>query len=224
MGETETRREIVLEGPLYLDLAAGDPATKLDFERIFGRRAPVVVDIGAARARYFLNVAPHLPQVNFVGIEVAKKRVEAALAKLGARSLSNCRMAWGEARAFLRDRVPGGALAAATVLFPDPWPKKRHAKRRIFAQPPVADLIARAVAPGGLVLVKTDSAAYFEAILANFGADARFRQTADLAVALPGLAAFSLDRPEETKYEAEFREEGRAIYSTAFRRVAPGAG
>jgi tRNA (guanine-N7-)-methyltransferase len=214
MGETQVRREIVLEGPLFL---SGEGP--VDLERAFGRRAPVVLDIGAARARYFLNVAPHLAQVDFVGIEIAKKRVEAALAKLAQAGLSNCRMVWGHALEVLRERIAPGSVAAATVLFPDPWPKKRHAKRRIFAQAATADLIARAVAPGGLLLVKTDSASYFDAIAATFAARADFRAAPGLDVALPGLAPFSLDRPEETKYEAEFKDEGRPVYQAAFRRA-----
>jgi tRNA (guanine-N7-)-methyltransferase len=216
MGETQTRREIVLGGPLFVPL---EPGRRLDLEGIFGRRAPVLLDIGAARARYFLNVAPHIPQVNFLGVEVAKKRVESALAKLEEKGLRHCRMVWGEARALLRDWLPEGGLAAVTILFPDPWPKKRHAKRRIFAQPETAALVAGALAPGGLVLVKTDSIAYYQGIAAAFESGGRFRRTADLSVALEGLAPFSLDRPEETKYEAEFKDEGRAIYCVAFRRT-----
>jgi tRNA (guanine-N7-)-methyltransferase len=216
MGETQIRREIVLSGPLYLPLDGGRP---LDLERAFGRRAPVVLDIGAARARFFVNVAPHLSEVDFLGVEVRKKRVEFALRKLSEAGLWNCRMVWAEALFFLREWLSAGALAAATILFPDPWPKKRHAKRRIFASPETAALLARAIAPGGLVIVKTDSAAYFEAIAAAFSEGGRFRASRDFSVALPGLAAFSLDRPEETKYEAEFKDEGRAIYCAAFRRV-----
>jgi tRNA (guanine-N7-)-methyltransferase len=223
MGKTETRREIRLSGPFYLEapgtreLAA--PRPPLDFAAVFGRAAPVVLDLGAARARYFLNVAPHLREVDFIGVEIAKKRVEAALAKLAAARLANCRMIWGHALHVLEDGVAPGALAAVTVLFPDPWPKKRHAKRRIFAAPATAALVARALAPGGLALVKTDSASYAEAIAAAFGADPRLAPAADLAVALPGLAPFSLDRPEETQYEAAFKDEGRATYRMAFRRT-----
>jgi tRNA (guanine-N7-)-methyltransferase len=214
MGETQVRREIILEGPLYLE-----PAGRLDWERVFGRRAPVLVDIGAARARYFLNVGPHLPEVDLVGIEVAKKRVEKALEKLEAAGLgARARMLWGNAVSILRDHVAEGSLAAITVLFPDPWPKKRHAKRRIFQQPEIAALLASRLAPGGLVLIKTDAAAYFEPIRECFRAEASLGETGDLMVGVPGFPAFSLDWPEETKYEAEFRAEGRAIYRVAFRR------
>lgn len=217
MGETQTRREIVLGGPLFI--APGEATRPLDLAAIFGRRAPVVLDLGAARARYFLNVAPHLREVDFLGVEIAKKRVEAALAKLCAAGLANCRMIWGNVLDVLAESVAESSLAAVTVLFPDPWPKKRHAKRRIFAAPGTAALIARGLAPGGLALVKTDSASYFEAIAAAFAADARLAASADLVVAAPGLVHFSLDRPEETKYEAEFKDEGRAIYRAAFRRL-----
>ena len=217
MGETEIRREIFLEGPLYLDPA---PGTRLDWAQVFGRRAPVLIDIGAARARYFLNIGPHLPEVDLVGVEVAKKRVEKALEKLAEAGLgARSRMVWGDAFGFIRDHVASGSVAAITVLFPDPWPKKRHAKRRIFQQPDTAALFARALAPGGLLLVKTDAQAYFGPMCANFGACSLFEPTTDLAVRVPGLAGFSLDRPEETKYEAKWKAEGRAMYLAAFRRL-----
>ncbi|HVY60694.1 MAG TPA: hypothetical protein VHF22_03530, partial [Planctomycetota bacterium] len=101
-----------------------------------------------------------------------------------------------------------------------PWPKKRHAKRRIFEQPETAALVARALAPGGLLLVKTDSKAYFGPMRDNFAASPLLEPAADLEVSLPGLASFSLDRPEETKYETKWKAEGRAIFRAAFRRRA----
>lgn len=214
MGETQVRREIILEGPLYLV-----PEGTLDFERVFGRRAPVLIDIGAARARYFLNIGPHLPELDLVGIEVARKRVESALEKLeqaglGARS----RMVYGNAIPILQTHVADASAAAITVLFPDPWPKKRHAKRRIFAQPATAELFARVIAPGGLLLVKTDAEPYFGPMRDNFRASPHFEETPDLTIRVPGLAEVSLDRPEETKYEAMWKAEGRSIFQVAFRR------
>jgi tRNA (guanine-N7-)-methyltransferase len=216
MGETQVRREIVLEGPLLLV-----PEGRLDWERVFGRRAPVLLDIGAARARYFLNIGPHLPEVDLVGVEVAKKRVESALAKLEEAGLgARARMVWGDALRLLRDHVAPGSLAAVTVLFPDPWPKKRHEKRRIFAQPATAALIARGLAPGGLLLVKTDARAYFGPMRDAFGACADLERADDLTARVAGLPAFSLDRPEETKYETKWKAEGRAIFAAAYRRRA----
>lgn len=214
MGETQVRREIILEGPLYLI-----PEGRLDFERVFGRRAPVLVDIGAARARYFLNIGPHLPELDLVGIEVARKRVESALEKLEQAGLGRrSRMVYGNAIQVLEQHVADGSVAAITVLFPDPWPKKRHAKRRIFAQPQTAALFARVLAPGGLLLVKTDAEPYFGPMRDNFRAAPAFEETADLTIRVPGLAEVSLDRPEETKYETMWKAEGRSIFQVAFRR------
>jgi tRNA (guanine-N7-)-methyltransferase len=216
MGETQIRREIVLQGPLYLE-ATG----LLDWQQVFGRRAPVLIDIGAARARYFLNVGPHLPEVDLVGMEVAKKRVEKALEKLDQAGLgARSRMMWGNALHRIRDHVPERSVAAFTILFPDPWPKKRHAKRRIFQKPETVELLAKRLLQGGLVLVKTDAAAYFEGIRDAFAASPLLEMTDDLTVRAEGFAPFSLDWPEETKYEAEFKAEGRAIYRAAFRRKA----
>ena len=216
MAATQARRRIVLAGPLLLV-----PEGLLELARIFGRRAPVVCDIGAARARYFLNVAPQLPQVDFVGIEIVRKRVEKALEKLEAARLRNCRMICGNALQVLRDHIPPGSLAALTLLFPDPWPKKRHAKRRVFGREDTAALFSSALAPGGIIVVKTDSAPYCDAIASALASAPGLQRSDSLEVALPGLAPFSLDRPEETKYEAAFAAEGRAIYRVVFRKVSP---
>src|SRR5439155_32861 len=102
---------------LRLDVLGLAGLTEADFGNapVFGRRAPVLVDIGAARARYFLNVGPHLPEVDLVGIEVAKKRVEKALEKLAAAGLgARSRMLWGNAVPILRDHMAEGSLAAIT--------------------------------------------------------------------------------------------------------------
>jgi tRNA (guanine-N7-)-methyltransferase len=218
MGETQIRREITLGGPLLLTPEKG---TLLDWTRVFGRAGPVLVDIGAARARYFLNVGPKIPDVGLVGIEISKKRVERALellerAGLGARA----RMVWGNALVVIRDHVAPASVAAFTVLFPDPWPKKKHAERRIYRQPATVALLARRTAPGGLVLVKSDARAYFEGMRDAFAASPCFERSDDLVVRAEGTAPFSLDWPDETRYEEEWKKEGRAIHTAAFRRSA----
>jgi len=175
-----------------------------------------VVDIGAARARYFLAVAPALPQCDFVGIEVRKKRVEKALEKIGQAGLANCRMIFGEAEKVIRDHFQAASVAAFTILFPDPWPKKRHLKRRTYQRPEVVDRLARTLEPGGLILLKSDSRPYLDAICEAMAAHPRLgRSDGDLSI---GGGVASLDRPEETKYEALWKEEGREIHRAAFRR------
>lgn len=226
MGSTEVRREIVLGGPLYVD--AGEPLfprpdrpfppkilPRLDFDRIFGRSgAPLLVDIGAARAAYFLAVAPSLPEVSFLGIEKTKKRVEKACAKLEAAGLTNCRMLWGDAVPVLRVLFPDASVAAHLILFPDPWPKKKHAGRRSWQDPEVVREVVRTLEPDGLLILKSDARDYFERMAAAFGAAPALEPTSDLRI----RAGIDLDRAVETKYESTFRREGRAIRRAAFRK------
>jgi tRNA (guanine-N7-)-methyltransferase len=214
MSPTQRRREIVLSGALY-----AEPAGVFDPEAAFGRRAPLLIDVGAARARYFRNIAPRLPQVDMLGIEVARKRVEAALARLASKGITNCRMMCGDAQRILRDHIAPDSVAAISVLFPDPWPKKRHARRRLMHQPGFVRLLAERLAPGGLFLFKTDAVAYFDGGLATLLGEPLLAATRTLDVALRGLDAFSLELPDSTWYEEVWRSEGRHTYAAAFRRL-----
>ncbi|MHC4390181.1 MAG: tRNA (guanosine(46)-N7)-methyltransferase TrmB [Planctomycetota bacterium] len=211
---TQERREITLGGPLYVEPSSPGP---LEAESIFGRSAPLVIDIGAARARYFLNVAPAMPEVNFLGIEVKKIRVEAALERLAKHGLTNCRMMHGNAIALITDHIAPASVTAITVMFPDPWPKKRHAKRRLFHQPAVAQLLASRLQPGGLLLFKSDNRGYFEEAVHCFAADPELTPCKDLTARVEGVAPVDLDRPEESYYETKWREEGRDSFVQGFR-------
>ncbi len=208
------RRRIVLGGPLYV--SADRP---LRPQTVFGRHAPLLIDVGAARARYFRMVAPQLPQVDMLGIEVSKKRVEAALARLEADGLTNCRMMHGDVRRLFGPVIAPGQAAAITVLFPDPWPKRRHRHRRLMHDADFVRLLARMLAPGGLLLFKTDAFAYFDGALATLLDEPRLAATDSLEVALPDLAPFRLDVPDTTWYEEKWRAEGRHTYAAAFRRL-----
>lgn len=218
MGETQERREIVLGGPQFLQPA---PGTLVDWEQVFGRKGPVLIDIGAARARYFLSVGPKIPGVLLVGIEVVRMRIERALELLPKAGLGErARMMWGNALVQIRDHVPLASVSAFTILFPDPWPKKAHAERRIFQHASTIALLARRLKPGGLVLIKHDSKPYFDGQRASLAASPAFEETTDLTVRAEGEPTFSLDWPDETRYESEWKKEGRAIHTCAFRRLA----
>lgn len=217
MGRTETRRQITLEGPLYVDPPGG-----LDIESTFGRRGPLVVDVGAARARYLTRLAPCLPDVNFLGIEVSKKRVEAALKRLNRHDITNTRMMWGDARARVAEAIAPDSVAAFTVLFPDPWPKSSHAHRRLLHSHDMVNLLASRLQPSGVLLFKTDDAAYFEPALATFEACAELEHAEDLSVITEGFAPFSLAQEQPTYYETEWRRQGRSVYQAVFRKRASG--
>jgi len=213
---TEQRRPIILRGPLYVEAAAGEPIT---CARLFGDDRPLVVDVGAARARLFLNIAGDLPDVGFLGIELRRKRVESALARLEKHGLHNCRMAAGNAVEVIAERLQEASVAAFTVLYPDPWPKKRHAKRRIYRSRETAWLFASRLRPGGLLLFKSDVASYFDETRATFEKTPGLVPTDRAVFSVAGGPPVDLDRPQETYYERKWLDEGRSLFRACFRRT-----
>ncbi|MDX1515170.1 MAG: tRNA (guanosine(46)-N7)-methyltransferase TrmB, partial [Gammaproteobacteria bacterium] len=131
-----------------------DDWARLDLTRAFGRRAPVTAEIGFGMADALATMAERHPEGNYLGIEVYRPGIGAALRAIEARALENVRLVSADAVAVL-DALDEGSLAAALVFFPDPWPKKRHHKRRLI-QAPFVDLIATRLRPGGRFELATD--------------------------------------------------------------------
>ncbi len=132
-----------------------------DFACLFGRRAPLVLEIGFGNGEQLLYAARMEPAVDFLGIEVHRPGVGRAMNALAIEDLHNVRIYNHDAVDVLEQEIPVASLAGVRVYFPDPWPKKRHHKRRLI-QPPFVALLAARVAPGGLLHLATDWAAYAE--------------------------------------------------------------
>ena len=145
----------------------------LDLEQLFGRRAPVVVEIGFGNGAATWRMARQEPDVNFIGLEVHPPGVGHLLLALQERQLQNVRVAMTDAVAFLEQRLADECLSGVRIYFPDPWPKKRHHKRRII-QPAFVDLLARKLAPGGLLHLATDWVPYAEHMLEVLSASPSF--------------------------------------------------
>jgi tRNA (guanine-N7-)-methyltransferase len=144
----ETReREALPELLLKLEEPAEqDPV--LDWEAVFGNRQPVEIEIGIGKGRYLIAAAQAQPQTNFVGVEWASKYLRIALDRGQKRRLSNLRLVRADAREFVEFFVPAASARAFHLYFPDPWPKKRHHKRRLF-NASFLNEVARALEPGG---------------------------------------------------------------------------
>src|SRR4030042_1162348 len=136
---------------------------EIDFAQIFGRRAPVHVEIGSGKGTFLVHEAKARPEVNFLGIEWARKYYRHVGDRIGRWGLTNVRIVRGEAAAFLRDFVADESVDCFHIYFPDPWPKKRHHKRRFLQRSNVETLI-RCLRPGGTIHIATDHADYFEQI------------------------------------------------------------
>ena len=135
------------------------PDGPLEPEVAFGRRAPVVLEIGSGHGAAAIAFADAHPEVDVIAVEVHVPGVARMLAAAEEAGVDNLWVHPGDAVPLLTERVRPGSLDAVHLFFPDPWPKKRHAKRR-FLQQHTLDLLASRLAPGGVLLVATDHAGY----------------------------------------------------------------
>jgi len=178
------------------------PAVAPLWSFVFGNDHPVEVEIGPGRGDVLRAFATARPDVNFFGIEHARGAAEVLARRLDVLGLTNARVICGDAPCVLHRLVPPASIAAHHVYFPDPWPKRRHAKRRLFTPAFVADL-ERTLVPGGVVHVATDLAWLFDEIRAGL-LGARF-------VERPAIPAPA--RPT-TKFERKYAQAG--TYRAAF--------
>jgi len=189
------------------------PSAALDFAQLFGRAAPIVVEIGFGNGDYLLSRAQAEADKNFVGIEVHRPGVGRLLHRAEQMALPNVRVACHDAVEILRDAVKEQSLAEVVVYFPDPWPKKRHHKRRLI-QPEFAQLIATRLLPGGLFRLATDWANYAEQMLVVLNAEPLLRNRA----ADRGFSPRPPTRPT-TRFEARGERLGHQVFDLEFERA-----
>jgi tRNA (guanine-N7-)-methyltransferase len=186
---------------------------ELDLESLFGNDQPVIMEIGFGNGEATWQMASNEPGRNFLGVEVHKPGVGHLLLKIEEHHIGNLRIACEDAVELLRKRIPDQALSGVRIYFPDPWPKKRHHKRRIV-QRPFIDLLARKMNPGGILHLATDWEPYAAHILEVIRASAYFENLSPDGGAGP--------RPEwrpETKYEKRGERLGHGVYDLVFRRL-----
>ena len=188
-------------------------ASPLDLAALFGRKSPVVAEIGFGMGETTARIAAASPGTDFLAIEVHSPGVGSLLKQIGEAGLSNVRLIQHDAVDVLRDMVPPDCLAAIHVFFPDPWPKKRHHKRRLL-QPEFVELAASRLAPGGRLHVATDWQEYAEHVLAVLSASALLRNTET------GFAPRPAHRPE-TKFERRGLKLGHGVWDLLFTRASP---
>jgi tRNA (guanine-N7-)-methyltransferase len=176
--------------------------------------APTTLEIGFGNGDSLLAQALANPDRNFIGVEVHRPGVGRFLARVHQQELFNVRVFCADAVPLLEARIVPGSLDCVQVYFPDPWPKKRHHKRRLV-QSGFADLVARALGPCGRWLLATDWADYAEQMRDTLNAHAGFVNLAPDGGFLP--------RPPErmeTKFERRGRQLGHAVFDLAYQRKA----
>ena len=180
---------------------------------VFGRRAPVVVEIGFGRGDTLLDAAAARPERDHIGIEVHAPGIGYLLARAHDRGIGNIRIFFGDARELLRHRFCDRSLEEIRIWFPDPWPKARHHKRRLV-QPGFADLAASRLQPGGRILAATDNEDYALRMLSVFESSPTLEN-------LAGPGAFwsgPTERPR-TRFEERGRRQGANIRDLRFARA-----
>jgi tRNA (guanine-N7-)-methyltransferase len=205
-------REFKIEAPL-LRL---DPQTIeecVDWLAVFGGPGPVEVEIGIGKGRFLLQAATLRPDVLHLGVEWANRYLRLAERRALRRGLSNVRFARVDGRELICRAIPDASVSAYYVFYPDPWPKKRHHKRRFF-RPQTVDHLARTLLPGGCVHAATDHDEYWDVIEPLMDGDTRFERLPDF-----GGQAFPLpvDGPL-TNYEEKYGREGRSLNRGSWRR------
>jgi tRNA (guanine-N7-)-methyltransferase len=189
------------------------PEGPLSAERLFGADLPLELEIGFGSGEHLARQAGERPGHGFIGCEPFLNGVVGALAKIADGALGNVRLHMGDALDVL-ERLPDGSLERIYLLHPDPWPKARHAKRRMINPGPL-DRFAAKLRPGGELRLGTDDPVYCRWAMMIMGGRTDFGWTAE-------RASDFLSRPHdwpETRYEAKARNKGHEVWYFSYVRV-----
>ena len=187
-------------------------ARMLDLDAVFGRRAPKVLEIGFGMGETSAEIAARHPENDYLGVEVHTPGVGSLCKRVAENGLANVRIVQHDAVEVVRDMIAPGSLAGVHVFFPDPWPKKRHHKRRLL-QPPFVALLASRLQPGGYIHCATDWEDYAQQMLVVLAAEPLLENSAGDFAARPS------GRPQ-TRFEARGLSLGHAVRELVFRRRA----
>jgi tRNA (guanine-N7-)-methyltransferase len=192
-------------------VAAGQ--TSLDFAAIFGRAAPVHLEIGFGNGEALAAMAGAHPENNYLGIEVHRPGVGMLLRALDAGAVTNVRILCADAREVLERRIPDGSLSSVYIFFPDPWPKKRHHKRRLV-QLEFVTLVQRKLLVDGLLHLATDWEDYAQQMLAVLSSVDGLENTAPSGRFVSRPPARPL-----TRFERRGHRLGHGVWDLVFRRT-----
>lgn len=205
----------------------------VDLDAVFQRRAPRVLEIGTGNGEALTTMAAAMPEHDFLGVEVHRPGVGHALLCIERLALTNVRLLCHDAVEVVQRALAPGSLQRVHIYFPDPWPKKRHHKRRLI-QPPFLDMLTRVLAPGGVLHLATDWENYAEQMLEVLTAHPAFTNQAtppgatnvagDSSHAACDLTTGTVPRPDErplTKFEQRGHRHGHNVWDLKFTHTPP---
>lgn len=196
----------------HISLQKKDLSGPIAFGELFGSPGPVEIEIGSGKGTFLLEQARAYPESNYLGIEWANKYYRYAVDRLGRWGLGNVRLIRTDAAGFIREHIPDGSVRVFHVYYPDPWPKKRHHKRRFVCGENLAELL-RCLEPGGRIQLATDHEDYFR----------QMREVIDAAVAAGQVEETAFIRAAGagegetvgTNYERKYIPQGREVHTLA---------
>ncbi|WP_424946310.1 tRNA (guanosine(46)-N7)-methyltransferase TrmB [Candidatus Spongiihabitans sp.] len=187
---------------------------RADLQYIFGRSAPTLLEIGFGDGKALLEMAQENPGQNFIGVEVHRPGIGHVLMQIHRHNLTNVKIFCADAIDVLNKAIRDQSLAKICLFFPDPWPKKKHHKRRIV-QPPFIDLVANKLEPGGIFHYATDWRDYADEAMGKLESSA--------LVNVAGSGNFSPHPPPrpETKFEKRGRRLGHGVWDIIMQKQKP---
>lgn len=209
--ETMSKRQ--LQDYPHISLQVDPTQGKLDLGAIFARQAPTHLEIGSGKGTFILNQARAQPECNFLGIEWANRYYSYAVDRLGRWGLTNVRLVRAEASAFIRDHLSDQTIDWIHIYFPDPWPKRRHHKRR-FINDQNTEQLLRIIKAGGQIQIVTDHLGYFTQIQEVLE---HYKDRLDFVRFQPTASA-AAGEWVGTNFERKYLKEERAFYTVAIKK------
>ncbi len=193
---------------------AETPPPRLDPQAFFAQPQPLEIEMGSGKGLFLLNAALAHPERNYLGVELARNYAAYCAARLKRHELANGYMISGDGLRFFHELLPDACAAAVHVYFPDPWWKKRHAKRRVMNEQLVRD-IERVLMPGGSLHFWTDVQDYFEMALPVLAENTQLKGPLPVAEQTPAH-----DMDYRTNFERRKRQDGLPIYRSEYRKTS----
>jgi tRNA (guanine-N7-)-methyltransferase len=202
---------IEITSPLFLQQT--EPAAPLNWEAVFGNNNPLALEIGCGIGDFVTKTAADHPDINFIAIDYYNKGCDKTCRRLEKHGISNVRVLRVEAREFIAGHIPPDSLTAVYINCPDPWPKKRHRKRRLVNSE-FMDFVREYLQPGGDFYFATDFEDYGLDVADLMAIRSDFVNVLD-----PDLSRDNLDNYHRSKYMLKFMAEGKTIRFVHYRKI-----